>query len=232
MSPRGPQSSWDEDSLSLSQLFHHQIAFMKCPHIWGAHKHWNLWCKPSLLPAEVLQGAEGPPWDPQALRRGCIWPWVPCSHKNLLNVLCGQALPGLPLRRGCISWLGVGMFQNPCASLCFEQLFIAWASHSALLSQSWGFLLLPLPLSFFPSSSCFSQLPTCPSSQLLYELPGGWVFLCCFLVCKDTTQRRKNEVWSLSVYSQIWPQYFLGMKFWTSKWLPRASLSPAMKWES
>ena len=77
------------------------------------------------------------------------------------------------------------MFQNPRALLCFEQLFIAWASPSALLSQAWGFLLPPHPtLSLPPFSS--SQLPTCSFFQLFSELPGGCIFL-----CKDATLRKK-----------------------------------------
>ena len=60
------------------------------------------------------------------------------------------------------------MFQNPHASLCFEQLFIAWASPSALLSQAWGFLLLPLPavLSLPPGDAphrCSAASPRQPS---------------------------------------------------------------------
>lgn len=84
------------------------------------------------------------------------------------------------------------MFQNPHASLCFEQLFIAWASPSELLSQARGFLLPLVPaLSLLPFFSS-SQLPTSPSFQLFSELPGGCIFLCCFLVCKDASPKEKK----------------------------------------
>lgn len=47
------------------------------------------------------------------------------------------------------------MFQNPCAFLFGEQLFIAWASGSMLLAPDWGFLLLFLSVAYmfiFPTS--------------------------------------------------------------------------------
>jgi hypothetical protein len=86
----------------------------------------------------------GGPGDFPALhhREVCIWLWVPGSHKNLLNILYGKHC--LTSRRR------VEMFQNPHASLVFEQLFIAWASRSLTgleFSSSFFFshLLMCLP---------------------------------------------------------------------------------------
>lgn len=137
-----------------------------------AHKHW---CKPSLLPYEVLQGPRGPSGSVEEvhLALGTLFPQEPpkCS-------LQPSIARSFPQEGPCFLKWGWNVPESPCLTLLCIVIYCLGLSFSASLTC----------LVFF----FFSQEPMCSSSQLVCELLEGWIFLGCFLVCKNYPEEEKN----------------------------------------
>lgn len=115
MTPKGPRSSWEEDSLSPANWFSHLVAFMKCPPaLRGAREHWSS-ANPHSFPLKC-SGRRGLPGT-FGLQRECIWPWVPLLPREPLTCSLGPSIAwNFPQRGLYFPDLGWNV-QPPCLTL-------------------------------------------------------------------------------------------------------------------